>query len=722
MTRTSYLTTLLGSTALVLAAMPAAAQDNGATLPDIQVQGAGGGYAPSQPGLAKLTEPVLDTPTSITTISGQLMQDRGEATLNDALRNAPGVTLTAGEFQWEGNAPYIRGFNARTDMFVDGMRDIGNYNRDPWNLEKVEILSGPDSILFGRGSTGGVINQVSKSPAMQAFSRFSAAFSTDDTKRVTADLNMPLADLAPDAAVRLNVMGDTGGVAGRDIVHNQRYGFAPSLSLGLGTATRWNLSYFHQSEDNQPDYGLPWLLGKPAPVARDNYYGYRNTDYLKTDADIVTGKVEHDLTDDVTLRGQVRYANYFRNVSISKAAIPAGVTAATPVNTINANINHYLLDSTEEQFQSQADVIARFDTGFIHHALVAGLEYDSEGSDPNYYNSNGLTPKNLASPDESLIYNPAQTYPRHKAVTHTSTVGAYVMDTMKLSDQFQVIAGLRWDSFAATFHDRTYSVPPAATGVVTATNDQHRVDSMPSYRGALVYKPVEEGTFYFSYGTSFNPTVEALNFINSGENYNVANQSLKPEKNNNYEAGVKWGLMNDRLFLSGAVFRSEKTNARIPDPANPGFNMLGGNQRVDGFELQAQGAVTADWNVQFGYDYLSSNTIKTSPGGPPLHFQLPFTPRSSASFWTTYNVTDRIQLGGGGQYVGARYAQTTNPRERVPDYLVVDLMGRYRFSEKFDVQLNVYNVGDKYYYDTLHPAFVIPGAGRSAMLTLNYDY
>jgi catecholate siderophore receptor len=715
MTKTSYLAALLGSTALL--ASPAFAQDNGATLPDIQVQGGGGDYGAILPGLSKLTEPVLDTPSSIVTISGQLMKDRGQASLNDALRNAPGITLSAGEFQWEGNAPYIRGFSARTDMFIDGMRDIGNYNRDPWNLEKVEILEGPDSILFGRGSTGGVINQVSKTPTLQAFTDLSAAFSTDDTKRVTADVNMPVDELGPDAALRLNVMGDTGGVAGRDVVHNQRYGFAPSLALGLGTNTRWNLSYFHQSEDNQPDYGIPWLLGKPAPVARDVYYGYRDTDYMKTDVDVVTGKVEHDLADGVTARAQVRYASYYRGMNISKAAIPPGVTALTPVNSIAVNVNHYTLDSTEDQFESQADIIARFETGPISHALVAGLEYDSEGSNPNYYNSNGLAPKSLAAPDENAPYNPAQTYPRHKAVTHTSTVGAYVMDTMKLSEKFQVIAGLRWDSMAATFHDRTYSVPPAATGVVVATDNQHRVDSMPSYRGALVYKPVESATFYASFGTSFNPTVEALNFINSGENYNVANTYLAPEKNNNYEAGVKWSLMNDRLFLSGAVFRSEKTNARVPDPANPGFNMLGGNQRVDGFELQAQGAITPDWNIQLGYDYLSSNTLKTSPGGPPLHFPLPFTPRSNATFWTTYNVSPRIQIGGGGQYVGARYA---NPSELAPDYLVIDAMARYRFSEKFDLQLNVYNVGDKYYYDSLHPAFLIPGAGRSAMLTLNY--
>ncbi len=672
-----------------------------------------------RPGLQKLTETPLDTPTSIDTIPGSVIQDRGETSLTDVLRNAPSITMEAGEFNWEGNAPYIRGFSARTDMFLDGMRDIGDYDRDPWNLERVDVLEGPDSVMFGRGSTGGVINQVSKMPGLTAATSASLGFSTDDTKRVTLDLDTPVAGLDVPAALRINAMGDSGGVAGRDVVHDTRYGLAPSLSLGLGTDTRYTLSWFHQGEDNQPDYGIPWLLGAPAPVPRNVYFGYRDTDYLKTDADIVTGEVEHDVSGTITLHEQLRYADYSRNVNISKAMIPAGVTAATPINSIEANINHYTLNSTETELENQTDITAHFATGFLRHDLIAGVELDAENSTPNYYNSAGQSPKSLVAPDENQIFNPTSTYPRVMAATRTTTQGLYVMDTMKLGDQWQMLAGLRWDSFAAGFHETIYSVPPAPVDVVTGVNNQHRVDQMPSYRGALVYKPVENGTLYISYGTSFDPTAEALNFINSGENYNVANEFLDPEKNRNFEAGAKWSVLQN-LMLSGALFRSEKDNARIPDPDNPGFDILAGNERVDGFELLAQGAVTRDWNVSLGYDYLNSNTIKTAPGGPPLHFPLPFTPRSNATFWTSYNLTSQIQIGGGGQYMGARYAQTTAPIEKAPGYAVFDAMARYRFDKRFDVQLNVYNLTDKYYDDLLHPAFVVPGAGRSAMITLNY--
>jgi catecholate siderophore receptor len=219
-----------------LSASQALAQDASASqstvLPALEVQGENGGYAATTPGLQKLTEPLLDTPLSIDTISGDLMQDRAATTLNDALRNAPSITLEAGEFNWEGNAPYIRGFSARTDMYLDGMRDFGDYDRDPWNLEKVEVLEGPDSVLFGRGSTGGVINQVTKTPTLAAMTAASAGISTDGTERVTADEDLPIDGLGLPTALRVNLMGDSGGVAGRDVVHNTRYGFAPACRWG----------------------------------------------------------------------------------------------------------------------------------------------------------------------------------------------------------------------------------------------------------------------------------------------------------------------------------------------------------------------------------------------------------------------------------------------------------------------------------------------------------
>ena len=262
------------------------------------------------------------------------MQQQGVTTLRDALRNVAGISLAAGEGGAQGDNLTIRGFTARNDLFIDGMRDFGSYYRDPFNTQEVEVLQGPSSVTFGRGSTGGVVNQATKTPGLTRFISGDVDFGTDLTRRVTLDIDQPLPSLGKGAAFRLNLMGNEGNVAGRDVAENRRFGIAPSLALGLGTPTRWTFSYFHQNADDNPDYGIPWLFNGPAPVARNNYYGFKNGNYLRTYDDIGTAKVEHDVNSHITLRNQVRYANYVRDVLITEAQIPAGVTLATPLSSI----------------------------------------------------------------------------------------------------------------------------------------------------------------------------------------------------------------------------------------------------------------------------------------------------------------------------------------------------------------------------------------------------
>jgi len=350
------------------------------SLPPMQVQGqATGSYTATSSGLVKLMEPLQDTPVSVTTVTQQLMQDRGDTNLNDAMRNVPSITLQSNESSWMGNAPFIRGFSARTDMFIDGMRDIGMYYRDPFNMDKVEVLEGPDSILFGRGSTGGVVEQDSKMPTLDQFTVANLSGGTNDLARATADVNIPIDGLGTPAAARVNVMADTNGVAARDLVNFNRFGLAPSLALGLGEPTRVTFSYFFQQEHDRPDFGVPWYFGTPAAVPRDNYYGFR-TDKLKTTADMGTVKLEHDLEDGITVRDQSRYAAYTRFETASKPGLAASVTPTTPLSSAGVALNSFTLASTEKQFQNQLDALVKFVTGPIAHDLDAGFEYDWESS------------------------------------------------------------------------------------------------------------------------------------------------------------------------------------------------------------------------------------------------------------------------------------------------------------------------------------------------------
>jgi catecholate siderophore receptor len=676
-------------------------------------------YAVRASALPKLTEPLVDTPQSIDTISRQLLRDRAVSNLNDAFRSVPSITIGAGEFKSMGNSPIIRGFVARTDLFLDGQRDIGDYFRDPFNMQQIEVLEGPASILFGRGSTGGVINQVSKLPGLNGFISGSLTVGTDLTRRATLDINQPLPELGPDAALRITAMGHDSKVARRNVAENRRYGFAPSLALGLGTPTRLTASYFHQSADDVPDYGLPYFGSRPAEVPRQNFYGF-TSDFMKTGADIATVKIEHDVSEAITLRDQLRYAYYTRNFRFTEPLISAAIPLTTPLSQVTVTRNVNSGNSTETMLWDQADGTVHFDTGLVQHTLVAGIEGGRETAKPEFDNSAGVPATPLLTPKPNLPFTATSNFPRFKTHSSADSFAAYVLDTMKFGPQWELSGGVRWDYFGLVYKDQNFST--TTPGVVTRTDKIPRIDWMFSYRGALVYKPRTNGSVYFSYGTSFNPSGEELSFVTSSRSFNIGNADLSPEKNKNIEIGTKWGLFENRLALTGAVFRAEKENARVPDPANSIQNVLAGDFRVDGFELEAAGRITQGWQIQAGYSFLASQVIKSALGAAPIGSPLMNTPKHSFTVWTTYVLGGGFEVGGGGRYISSQLTQNVPPIKTVPGFWTFDAMGKYDVSEKLSLQLNVNNVFDKFYYDQLHFFHVVPGPGRTALLTLNFNY
>ena len=336
-----------------------------------------------EPALRQLTQPLLETPQSISVVSGEELADRAIDDLNDALRNVPGISLGAGEFSWQGNAPIIRGFVARGDFFLDGMRDFGNYYRDAFNTQQLEVLQGPSSIFFGRGSTGGVINQSSKHPFLSDVASLTLAAGSDESLRAVADVNQPVESLGQGAAARIVGMWHNSKVAGRDVAAFERYGIAPSLAVGLGTPTRMQANYFHQRDRNVPDYGLPWYFGEGAPVPRNNFYGF-DSDFLNTDAHILTFRAERDIHENLSLGGQVRYAHYGRDFRITEVVLDPATTPATPLNQVVLNRNIWSGDSVETALLAQADITSEFTTGAIGHTVVVGLEGGRETSSPTY--------------------------------------------------------------------------------------------------------------------------------------------------------------------------------------------------------------------------------------------------------------------------------------------------------------------------------------------------
>ncbi|WP_343611007.1 TonB-dependent siderophore receptor [Novosphingobium sp.] len=703
-------------------AMPALAQDAPADTPDrILVKGQPTtGYKVDEPALAKLTQPVIDTPQMIAITGRQEIEDRAATSLSDVFRNSSGIAMGAGESSWQGTNLTLRGFNARNDMYLDGMRDFGSYTRDPFDLEEVEVLQGPSSILFGRGSTGGVVNQVSKAPTLKGFLKAEGTGGTDSMLRGTVDLDAPVKALGEGTAFRLNVMGHSQEVTGRDQVQYRRFGVAPSIAFGLGTANRLTLSYLHQSEDDVPDYGLPYLLGSPAPVARSNYYGF-GSDFLKTWADVLTAKYEHDFSANVTLRDQIRYASYERRWRDTEPqTITTGVTAATPLANIQVTRALQGGHSRETMLQNQMDLLARFKTGGIEHNLAAGWEIGPESSKPTYDNGINMPAASLLSPNESQAFTGTE-FPRVSVSTTAFTLGAYLIDTIKLGSHWQVSGGVRWDRFDSHYVAQYYSNVAATLGQPTTSQNVHEVDSKPSWRGSLVYKPVPNGTVYFDYSTSFNPSAEALSQITAVRSLNTGNIGLKPEENETFELGTKWNLLANALQLQTAVFREDKTNARVPDPTNAAANILAGDQRVDGGEIEIAGNITKAWQFNASYTHLIGKTVRSVTGGPAVGSPLFNVPRDSLALWSSYQLTHRLQIGGGMNYQSRRFASpTTTPWTSIPGYTTFDAMAKYQLSDHIRFQVNVKNLTDKYYYDQLHGFHVIPGEGRTALFTLAF--
>ncbi len=651
----------------------------------------------------KYTEPLRDIPQTITVIPREVIEQQGATTLRDVLQNVPGLTITAGE----GGAPAgdnltLRGFSARNDIFVDGVRDIGPQTRDPFNLDQVEVVKGPASAYSGRGSTGGTINLVSKSPVLDRFFGGTLNLGTDRTKRATADFNLPLTDRT---AFRLNLMAHDSKVAGREVVANERWGIAPSLAFGLGTPTRLTLSYLRVSQDNISDYGIPWVPAtnnvlveyrdRPAPVPRDTFYGFRNRDFEKLSSDLATLRFERDFNDRLSLRNQFRYGRSTRD---SMATPPR--FASNDSTVINREMRSWITE--DNIWDNQTDLRANFSTIGIEHRLVTGLVLTRETNVRRFRTApNAQT--TLLNPNPYDVYTDTITVSPNVGDVTGKTVALYVFDTAQLHPKFELTGGLRWDRFSVD----------GVSASATALTPVSRVDRMLGWRAGAVYKPLPEGSIYATLGTSLNPSLEGLS-------YSIANTAIGPEKTRNFEVGTKWDFFRQRLMLSGAVFRVEKTNARTPGvlPDDPP-QVLEGLQRVNGLELGVTGTVRRGWTLFAAYTLLDSRIVESNT---PAEVGRRFinTPQHSFSLWTTYLVR-RFEFGGGARFVGLRYGNNTNTRF-VEGYRVIDGMASYRLTETLVLRLNVYNLTDTYYFERLTGGHVVPGPGRSAMISTSFRF
>ena len=668
----------------------------------------------------RLTLPIAEQPQTITEISREELERRGVSNLNDALRNVPGLSLGAGETSFQGNNAILRGFTTRNDMFVDNARDYGYYYRDSFDDARIDVLKGPSAILFGRGATGGLIARTTRQPSLDRHAEVVLQAGLDDTRRLTADANLAGA-LGIGSAIRIDAVAHRSGVAARDGALFRRWAVAPKIAFGLGTATRFSIGYLHQEERNRPDYGIPWYAGtqanpgSPVPVARESYYGFSN-DRLNTNVNIVTGRIEHDVAAQTLLRAQVRYSNNTRDFRYSEAVLPPGTLRTTPLDRITVSRSLFEGTSRDIFLQGQVDLQTSFAAGGTRHAIVTGFEAAREGAEPVYVTNTNVPSTTLVAPTNPFYADGTSGFVRLRARTRSFSFGIFAIDTIDFGPRWRAIIGLRWDSFSTRYSSLRF----AANGAVDRTTNIDRTDRRFSYRGALTYQPDPALTLYIGYANSFNPSGEGIeSLVSAGRSVAEANINLPPETSFSVEGGAKWQLLGGRALLSASLFRIEKDNARVPNPTTPGFNALGGLQRVDGVELEFGGSPLPGWDLKFGYSYLDSRTLRSGAGGPIVGAPLPITPRHSGFLSTAYDVTPRLNLGFNLTLVDDRVAQNTPALYLVaPGYATVDLSMRYRLTRWLDLSVNANNLTDALYYDQLHPFHVIPGAGRTLVFTL----
>jgi catecholate siderophore receptor len=693
----------------------------------------------------KYTAPLVDTPRSVTVVPQQVLKDTGATSLQDALRTVPGITFGAGEGgNPQGDRPFIRGFDAQGDTYLDGVRDTGGQSREIFDIESIEVSKGPNSSFGGRGSAGGSLNLVSKTPQARDFTNGGFTYGSDQTRRYVLDVNRQFLD--DSAAFRLNLMSHEQNVAGRDAVNYDRWGVAPSLTFGLGTPTRVNLSYYHMESNDLPDSGIPYGYGSASATTHghdkptdggdsSNFYGLKDRDFRKTRADISTISIEHDLSDSMTLKNTLRHGSTGQDYIL------------TQPDDSKLNVNKYgtvwrranTRVSTTTTTTNQTDLFGSFQALGFKHSYSTGLEFTGEETRVSGYTvtpnanptPNGCTPgmvgnsggscTSLGNPNPDDAWTGATARNYMGTNTKATSRAAYVFDTIELDPKWLLNVGLRYDTFD------TEANTNATTGRTKVKDDSQFFN----WQAGLVWKPLENGSIYTSYATSASP---AGGLVGEGVDSNaiptgINTSDMKPEETVNYELGTKWDLFHNRLSLSAAVFRTEKKNTRILVDSNT--YQTAGESRVDGLELTASGKITEQWQVFAGYSYLKAELVDPGKNGNRQGVvtagsnkgnQMPNTPENSFSLWTTYAITPKLTVGGGAFYVDDVYGDAGNT-VYVPSYTRYDAMASYKLTKNVDLQLNVQNLSDKTYYDKAYGShFANQAAGRTALLSTNFHF
>jgi catecholate siderophore receptor len=636
---------------------------------------------------------VKDIPQALTTVTAQQIDDQQLRSISDLLVYVPGASYGGGE----GNRDQIvlRGNSSTADFFVDGVRDDVQYFRDFYNVDRVEVLKGPNAMIFGRGGGGGIINRVLKRPTLTPSRAFTGSADNWGDLRLTGDVDQPLSS---NAGVRLNGMYE-GGDSFRRHVELHRYGINPTAAIVTGS-TRIDLSYEHFHDRRTADRGVPADGDEPIRGFARTFFGDPHISFARADVDLATIAVEHDFGGGVKLRNRTLlgdYRKFYQNVYGSGFNARTGLVTLAGYNNRNDRTNLF----------SQTDLVWENRLAGIDQTLLLGFELGRERSRNKHLTATLLdgntTPISDPTVDADVIFAPDADDADNRV--RASVAAAYVQDQLRLSDAFEIVAGLRFDSFALHLDDLR----------ALGGGEFERRDRMWSPRLGLIAKPVRNLSLYASYSRSYLPQ--------SGDQFSsldATRAALKPERFDNVEVGAKWEIL-DGLLATAALYQLDRSNTRASDPLDPSRTALTGKQRSRGLELGLERSVTSRWLISAGYTLQDAEIVETTSAAPAGR-KVPLVPHHSFSLWNRYDVTKQLGVGLGVIARSKSYASISD-KVKLPGYARVDGALYYRFANGIEAQLNAENLFGAHYFPTAsNDNNIAPGAPRTMKASLGYRF
>jgi catecholate siderophore receptor len=646
--------------------------------------------APRTATATRTDTPLRDVPQAVSVVTRDLIADQTMRSMADVVRFVPGVSMAQGEGHRD--APVIRGNTTTADFFVDGIRDDTQYLRDLYNVERVEVLKGPNGMTFGRGGAGGVINRVTRQAAWMPVRELTLQGGSSAYRRVAADLGDAMSDTV---AARLTTMYENSD-SYRDSVALERYGVHPTVAFAVGTGTTVRAGYEFFHDERTTDRGVPSFQGRPLVTDPSTFFGRLDTNATDVTVHGLSSTFEHRFDDRLELRNRVSYADYDKFYS---NLVPGAVNASAT----RVALSGYSNGTDRRNLFNQTDVIATARTGRVGHTMLVGMEAGRQATDnlrqTAYFTSIGPTTTSIEVPVDNpttslpVTFRPSATDASNHGVA--TVVAFYAQDQIAITERAQAVVGLRYDRFALDFVNRRNGAGLGST------------DNLVSPRLGVIYKPIDPMSVYASYTRSYLPRAgEQLTSLS------LTNQAFEPENSRNYEAGVKWDVRPGLSFTT-AVYRLIHGNVVVPDAFNPGVSHLVDAERVSGVETELTGRLTDRLSVVTGYAYQNAKITRSISSSVPAGARLGQVPAHSFSLWSRYDISSAWGAGLGVISRSDSFIATDNSVV-LPGFTRTDAAVFYSINERIGLQLNVENVFDRRYWAAAHNNNnITPGSPRA---------